>query len=394
MSKTTRRAPCLTPLLWAALPLIAAGAHAGDGATGAARGNDWTAHAHPCPGGNRTDDLHRDADGTLWVGCGTNAAGYGLYRSVDGGVTWSAPATAPAGYFEQFRVLSISRGHDGALYAAGTNARPGNNDMVVRVDTAGSGPLATSPTLTAVAQLGYSFLVGSYRELSDGRALAESQNGTDLLYRSGPGVGATATEWQRIEGLPQLTDLVVHADAFHASGSRNIEPPRVFLPPTQPGAPPHQFVALDLQPPGGWRGELWALAANARRLVAVGVDQDANRGRIFVSGADAYAAAGYAQFDLSAITGDNFSWARGVCMRGDRVVVVGERQPLGGATGRVVWSDDGGASFQNISPPGVAGSVSRCVIEPDGTVVVAGAGGYIGIRQDPDWIFVEDFERR
>lgn len=370
-------------------PLVPVDAHATD----LGRGASWTAHNHPCPGGNRTDDLHRDVDGTLWVGCGTNASGYGLFRSSDGGVTWSAPATTPADYFNQYRVLSISRGHDGALYAAGTNAQTGNNDMVVRVATGGTEPFAVTPTLTGVAQLGYSFLVGTYRELSDGRALAESQNGTDILYRSGPGIGATATDWQAVDGFPQIADLVVHGDGFYASGSRNVEPPRVFLPPTTPGGQPYQFVTLDLQPPSGWQGELWGLAVNARRLVAAGVNQDDNRGRIFVSGADPYAAAAYTEFNLSTITGDNFSWARGVCMKRDRIVVVGERQPLGGATGRAVISDDGGASFSNITPPGVAGSISRCVIEPDGSVVVAGAGGYIGIRQDPDWIFVEDFER-
>ena len=96
---------------------------------------------------------------------------------------------------------------------------------------------------------------------------------------------------------------------------------------------------------------------------------------------------------MSAITGDAATWARGVCMRNDRVVVVGERQPLGSGSGRVLISNDGGDSFADITPAGIAASVSRCVIEPDGTVVVAGAA-QVGIRLDPDWIFVDDLERR
>jgi photosystem II stability/assembly factor-like uncharacterized protein len=167
----------------------------------------------------------------------------------------------------------------------------------------------------------------------------------------------------------------------------------VFLPPTAPGALPYQFQTLELQPGNGWEGELWGLAVNNRRLVAVGVDQDSNIGKIFVSGADPYQLAGYTEQSVSAITGDNLSWARGACIARNRIVVVGERQPLSGGTGRVLLSDNDGASFTNITPPGVSGSISKCVIEPDGTLVVVGAGGYVGIRQDPDWIFRNDLER-
>ena len=43
---------------------------------------------------------------------------------------------------------------------------------------------------------------------------------------------------------------------------------------------------------------------------------------------------------------------------------------------------------------GVSASVSKCVIEPDGTVVVAGAAGFIGIYEnsDGDTIFANGFE--
>jgi hypothetical protein len=364
----------------------------GIAAEDAVAGGPWSLHSHACPGGNRTDALHRDADGTLWLGCGTNATGYGLFRSTDGGSQWQPAPVSPADAFDAFRVMSISRGHDGALYAAGFSALQGSLLMVQRVAT-GAAPFGATSTLVGVNQVGRQFPVGSYRELADGRAVAEALNGTNLLYRPTAATGTSAAAWTRELGTVQILDLVVHDDRFWGAGSLINQPPRLFLPPQAAGSEPWQFQTLELQPANGWKGELWALAVNARRLVAVGVNQDDDTGRIFVSGADPYQLAGYSQLSMSAITGDPTTWARGVCMRNDRVVVVGERQPLGSGSGRVLLSNNGGASFADVTPAGVAASVSRCVIEPDGTVVVAGAA-QVGIRQDPDWIFVDDLERR
>lgn len=350
----------------------------------------WTAYRHDCPGPNRTDALHRDLNGRLWVGCGTNATGYGLFHSDNGGVSWQAASVSPGNAFAQFRINSISRGHDGALQVAGFEA--GTRNMVMRVDTTTT-PFTVTPTLVGVSTSGYQFHVGSYRELSDGRAIAEALNGNDLLYRPTAATGSTATAWTAAGFSVQVLDLVAYSDRFYGSGSRNVEPPRVFLPPTAPGAAPHQMQALDLQPANGWEGELWALAVNGRRVVAVGSDQDDNIGKIFVSGADPYVLAGYVETSMSAITGDTRSWARGVCMAGNRIVVVGERQPLASGGGRVLISNDAGANFSNITPSGVSASVTRCVIEPDGTIIVAGAGGFVGVRTDPDWIYRDEFER-
>ncbi len=357
-----------------------------------ALGGTWSTFSHICPGGNRTDALHRDPNGTLWVGCGTAAEGYGLFRSADGGASWQAAVVSPANRLDQFRVSSISRGHDGALYVAGDNSAPSNLEMVVRVDTA-STPYAVTPTLVGINQNGRVFHVGTYRELADGRAIAEALNGTNVLYRPLPTTGTSAGSWVRDLGTVQILDMVAANDAFYGAGSRIVEPPRVFLPPRTPGNAPWQFETVELQPANGWEGELWGIAVNARRVVAVGIDQDSNVGKIFVSSGDPYLAANYAEFSISALTGDTITWGRGACMRGNRIVVVGERQPLSSATGRVLISDNGGVSFSVITPAGVSGTVSKCVIEPDGTVVVTGSGGFVGVRQDPDWIFVNEFER-
>ena len=355
-----------------------------------AHAQSWTTHSHPCPGANRTDALHRDPNGRLWVGCGTNAVGYGLFLSDDRGATWQSALTTPTTALAQFRVNSISRGHDGALYVAGFEASTRN--MVLRVGTAVT-PFAVTPALVGVNTTGFQFHVGSYRELADGRAIAESLNGNDLLYRPNATTGSSAAQWTTAGFPVQVLDLVVYGDRFYGSGSRIVEPPRVFLPPTTQGAAPHAMQALDLQPAIGWQGELWALAVNHRHLVAVGVDQQADIGKIFVSAADAYNAAGYLETSMSAITGDTRTWARGVCLAGKRIVVVGERQPLAAGSGRVLLSDDGGANFTNITPADVGNSVTRCAIGPDGTVFAVGANGFVGIRADADWIYRDEFER-
>lgn len=73
----------------------------------AERGAVWSTHNHGCNGGNHSDALHRDPDGTLWAGCGTNATGYGLFRSTGGGANWTAAPVSPADAFHEFRVNSI-----------------------------------------------------------------------------------------------------------------------------------------------------------------------------------------------------------------------------------------------------------------------------------------------
>lgn len=366
---------------------------AGDGPPDAEppmRSGAWIIRNHTCPGGNRTDALHRDDDGRLWVGCGTAAAGYGLYSSEDGGHSWSRVVVAPASLLsQQFRVSSISRGHDGALYVAGFESTTWN--MVLRLDTAAS-PIAASVVLEGASQVGRLFHVGSYRELSDGRAIAEALNSADLLYRPDPSTGPSASSWT-VPGSPlyQILDLTVRNDQFVAAGSTIAEPPRVFLPPTQPGAQPYQWTLLSL-PTTGWTGEMWGIATAGTRVVAVGVDQDANVGKIYVSVGNPYNNS-WIVHDLPDIvgTGGAGTWARGVCMRGQNVVVVGERQPLGAGSGLVVLSVDGGQTFSNITPPGVSSTVSRCVIEPDGTLIVAGSAGFVGMRLG-ETIFRHGFE--
>jgi hypothetical protein len=354
----------------------------------------WTIYSHDCPGPSRTDALHRDADGTLWVGCGTNQLGYGLYRSLDGGASWTEVTVNPPNLLFQFRVNDINRGHDGALYAAGTNQN--SFDMVLRIETTTSLPYAAEASLIGTNQVGRVFPVGTYDELSDGRALATSKTGTPQLYRPTSTTGPSAGLWTVPPSpLFQILDMTVRNDAFVGVGSTIAQTPRVFLPPQSPGALPYEFEIVELSTT--WTGEMWAVAANQQRVVAAGINQIANIGTIFVSQGNPYNSANYLVHELPDIVGAGGvgTWARGACMEDDFIVVVGERQPLGSNTGLAVASNDGGQTFFNITPSPSSESLSRCEIAPNGLVIVAGAGGFIGLWDGflpPDEIFSSRFE--
>ncbi len=344
----------------------------GDGGTTTIT-SPWTERAHTCPGINRVDALQVDDDGTFWVGCGSGTEGTGLYRSADQGSSWSQPVAS----LSALRVNSITRGPDGALYVAGT----GSNVMAVRVDTAAT-PMTATDYLTPVNTVGRQYVVGQLRLRADGSALAEALNGTQLLFRPVGATGASASNWTdaaaSLTPERQMLDLTVVEDRFVGVGSTIAAPPVVFLPARGAAAAPFAFEQIELS--SRFDGELWGVAADAQRLVAVGVDQDADVGKIFVSGADRYVASDYTAIDVSPLVGGTRTWARGVCLRGNRVVVVGEKQPLRDDTGFVLLSDNGGASFTDITPPGVGASVSKCAVRANGSIVAAGAGGWLGLH--------------
>lgn len=387
------------PLVLGAIVAFAPHAYpsATPGEARSARGTaGWTVTSHPCPGGNRTDALHVDDDGTLWVGCGSNGTGYGLFVSSDDGESWAAASVTPASKFTLYRVSSISRGHDGALYVAGASSISGNREMVLRVDTA-TLPSPVTVVLNGVNQVGRTFHVGTYRELDDGKAIAEDLNGTHLLYRPDPAIGAGANLWTRVEGAHQILSLETdgQGENFFGGGSRINEPPRLFLPPTDIQAAPWEFETFAIPTATNWVGEIWGVAEGSAGIVAVGVDQDTDTGKIFLSSTDPYAADDYIELDLPDLLDPGpgiGTWARGVCAKDDTIVVVGERQPLTSSSGFVVISLDGGASFVDITPANVTGSVSKCHLDKT-RVIVTGATGFIGIRAVGDGIFRNGFEQ-
>ena len=356
----------------------------------------WTLSTHPCPGGNRTDALQMDNDGRLWVGCGTAAEGKGLFTSVNGGASWAAANVTPAASFTGFRVNSISRGHDGALYVAGINTTPGSNQMVVRVNTS----VVPSPVTLVLAPggtAGTQFPVGNYRELPNGSAIAEHLNGNAMLYRPNPSTGTSANSWTASNSVDQIIDMTLDQSRTHlvGGGSRINAPPRIFLPPTTTGTAANQFVSFTLPTATNWDGEIWGVASSSKGVYAVGIDQDTNTGKIFVNTTNPYAPSAYVELSFPTLINPGpgtGTWARGVCANGNTVMVVGERQPLGNGRGIVLLSSNAGQTFTDVTPVGVSASVSKCALLSEaGDIVVVGSAGFVGVLSG-DGIFASGFD--
>lgn len=355
----------------------------------------WLTSVHTCPGQNRTDALFLDTGGRIWAGCGTAATGYGLSVSYDMGATWDRPQVTPANILDSFRVNSISRGRDGHLKIAGFDATTRN--MVLSLDTSGTpspgSTYAVSLVLVGVPQVGRQFHVGTYRE-KPVRFIAESLTSNHVLHAPWS-TGSSASDWEALSLPSQMTDLVMHDNRFWGTGSSISEPPKLFLPPENQNA----TVPITIETPAlptAWTGELWGLAVNESRLVATGVHQGPTKGKILVSGPDPRDMDDYTELEISGIISNNNpdarTWGRGVCMQGNQVVVVGERQPLGQHTGIVLHSGNGGVSFSNITPSGVASTISKCQFADDGSLLVAGSGGYFAILPASDALFADGFE--
>lgn len=333
-------------------------------------GTTWTATAHPCVG-NRTDTLWLDDDQTAWVGCGTTTLGYGVFRTTDGGASWEAPATSPAGFFDAFRVSSVHRSADGVLYVAGI----GGDDRVVAVDTSAS-PMTVTPVFQAMGQTWNGFHVGTFRRNSAGFAVAESLTGADAAYRDGD--GGTWTDgygWWTSGTSFQILDMVMHDDGFYAAGSTIAQPPHVFLPVDSPTG----FQLQPVQLSTAFSGELWGIDVDAGGIVAGGVNQDDDVGVVFTGPVNGTDPGDWTMLDVSTIHGGTSpTWIRGVCRNGQRIVAVGELSMV--SDGLVFLSTDGGGTWTEITPSG-APSLHRCVLRDNGTLYVAGADGYFAARR-------------
>jgi len=355
------------------------GADQGGGGNGGMGGGPdlpqgWTSSAHPCVG-NRTDSMLFEADNTVWTGCGSTTIGYGLYMSTDAGMTFSAPETTPAGWFDTYRVLDVSRSSDGLLYVAGTATT--NSSMVVSVDTSVS-PMVVTEVLNAGPTIDESFIAGTFRRRADGSAIAESLNGNGMLYRPSDSVGPDAFSdgWENAyywanggSASFQLLDMEIHDEAFYGCGSTIADTPKLFL----PNASAANAYNMDVVELDTFDGEMWGMdVAPDGSVIVGGVNQNLDVGMVYFGDPSSLSV-----LDVSTIVSSGSTWIRGVCTNGTRLVAVGElsmtSDPL------VFTSGDGGRSWSNETPDAAPGPLHECTVLSNGSFAVAGADGYIGI---------------
>ena len=324
----------------------------------------WVGYTHPCVG-NRTDAMTWDDQNTVHVGCGSTTVGYGLYRSTDGGASWSSVAE---NRLAGFRVSSIQRADDGLLYVAGidTNSR----DRVLAIDDNDG----ISVVFEAGDQIWNSFHVGTFRRTADGLAVAESLTGTGLVVRDSDGaIFEDGSGWPSDGGSYQILDMVLHDGGFYGAGSTIAVPPHVFLP---AGTDPLTLDPIQL---ADWPGEMWGIAADHAGLVVGGVNQDANVGAIFVNNGDPSDPKDWIETVASDFVGDSPSWIRGVCRSGGAIAAVGEFSMLEDPI--LLVSGDGGTTWNDwtASLPDGTGSLHKCTLWADGTLAVAGKDGVLAV---------------
>lgn len=343
----------------------------------------WAMTAHSCVG-NRTDTLWCDDDQTCFVGCGTTTTGnIGLFQTTDGGATWAAPTTNPAGFFDSARVNTIWRDDAGTLFVGGDLP---NSAGVVALDSAG----ALTPVFTRGATVDLSFTVGNFRRAPSGFAIAESLTGVDLVQREMDG-GDPTDSWTTGRGFwndgdpddvaagVQILDLEVYNGEFWGVGSRISDPPMVFSPKWLAGDFDFGITPLS-EGLGEFNGELWGIDVNADGVAVGGVDQARNVGKVYTlsTGGDPTDIASWTEFDLDGIFPGNTTWVTDVCRATGNVVYATGRESSQG-WGFVLRSPDGGANWEDITPyddmdNSVFDDVSRCHALSDG-VIVAGADG-------------------
>jgi hypothetical protein len=347
-----------------------------DGSSNHPGAKGWTERLHTCPG-DGVDTMWFDNDEqTLFIGCGSNAEGYGLQRSPDRGETWPDISTDPRGALGG-RVNAVSRSGDGLLYVAGEQLLGGK--QAVSVDTSVS-PWAVEPMYDAGSSFDDVQLAGSFARTDDGISVVEALNGTQIAVQWGPG-----QPWQDAAGWAggasvQMQDLQVHNNEFYGTGATMNMAPMVFLPPRNGHvqADGFQMVVIDLYE---YAQELRNLDVDSSGgIVAGGVDHGIRSGIVYISNDDPRDAYDWTQVWVDELVGDQPSWIDGVCRDGDLIGAVGRfstnNDPI------ALLSTDRGQTWKDLTPELSSSSVPslyRCQFLDGGkTMAVAGANGFLG----------------
>ncbi len=331
----------------------------------------WSEVAGPC-GGSATNALWFDDRMTGFVGCGENGAGEGLFTTTDGALSFEDNLR-----FGEVRIMDIRRGDDGVLYGAGIHQLDGY--PVWSFDE--SGAMLDAEGLYTPSD--NAFLSVNQAEnaaiSADGQMMIDSLTGTTAAYRSAGGAfEEVASLSEDLLDDPdalsyQVRRIVAHDDQFYAVGSLINDPARVHLPSALEGAT-HHFHTVQLQPETR-DGELLDMHVwDPQHIIVAGHDQSERFPLIYlIDGADPTNADNWSKVELFDSGLDYQAGVNDIHVAGDRLVMVGEKIPTAQG-GFVVISEDGGLTYEDITPEG-AGPLSRVWMFEDGEMVVGGGGG-------------------
>lgn len=339
----------------------------------------WTELSQPC-GGTKTDALWFDDKNTGFIGCGTNAAGEGLFKTTDGGMSWASQRN-----FMGVRVDDVRRAPDGKLYGSGLDSVDGF--QVFQIDDAVPTNLKkvglykrSNNAFTSVGQ-GENIAV-----TADGQMFVDSLTGTQSAYRAAGAADFTELGTFLEEGLAdpdaasrQMSQVVAFNNRFWAVGSTISEPGVVFVPSKLAGATYH-MKAVELQP-SSRDGEMHDLHVwSETSAIVVGFDQSTRYPFISRLDGEATDPASWTYIDLADF---NINFQGGLWnlhVQGDRVVVVGQSFP--GNDGFVLFSEDRGQSWVDITPldqnqKPASSLMTNVWMFEDGVILAAAEGGQL-----------------
>jgi hypothetical protein len=337
----------------------------------------WTKMSQPCTG-TKTDAFWFDDKNTGFAGCGTNGSGQGLFKTTDGGVTWTSQRN-----FMGVRVDDVRRAPDGKLYGSGLDSVDGF--QVFQIDDAVPTNLKkvglykrSNNAFTSVGQ-GENIAV-----TADGQMFVDSLTGTQSAYRAAGAADFTELGTFLEEGLAdpdaggrQMSQVVAFNNRFWAVGSRISEPGVVFVPSTLPGATYH-MKAVDLQP-STRDGEMHDLHVwSETSAIVVGFDQSTRYPFISRLDGDASDAANWTAIDLADFNIDFQGGLWNLHVQGERVVVVGQAFPSN--DGFALLSEDRGLTWTDITPldqnqKRASTQMTNVWMFEDGVILAAAEGG-------------------
>ncbi|TVQ89590.1 MAG: hypothetical protein EA397_14540 [Deltaproteobacteria bacterium] len=339
--------------------------------------DDFTGYAHPCVA-YHTQAMWVDSRDQAFVGCGTGASGEGLYHTTDGGRTWSIPAS-PGGVLETMRVVDLWRSPQGTLYISGTGS--GGARVLTLVDGEVGSFYLVPESRPAYWQ---TFLVGAFRVDGQGRALASSWTGDDVLYWpdvNEPPING-AGWWEGAVSHGKFLSAETYDGRFYATGSTLSDPPYFYYDEVDSAGETLRMGAIRLSPEGAgsFYGEAWDLAIDAQGdMLIAGVNQATNSAVAWYSVGDPTEPSSWILNDLAPLaSGGSTTRLYGACRDGELLVVVGDYSQRGRAL--LFLSTDGGQTWEERSPTRGGQAVAtlhRCQIV-DEHLFVAGGEGYFG----------------